>query len=322
MSITRKTMTYIIAEVGSNHDGDLDQALSLIQIASEAGCDAVKFQSYDAEKLVHPQDTALPQAQRAGYTSQMERFKDLQFTEEQWDLLIKSCHDLNIDFLTTPFDLESLERYRSKMKYIKIASGDLTYYKLLRAVCETGKPVILSTGMSRLDEIQEAAAHFPRDLLTVCHCVSLYPCPDSEANLGVIDDLQGHFPSVGYSDHTIGMTACLVAAGKGCTVIEKHITLDSTRSYGDHPLSLEPDELNEMVHEIRRIEKMLGNEKPSLKEDRYKLRRGAYARRPIEVGQVITEHDIIELRPRKSRDPHQVIGKRAHKDYKELEAIG
>ena len=315
-------MTYIIAEVGGNHDGDLDQALSLIQVASEAGCDAVKFQTYQAEKLVHPQDTALPQAQRAGYQTQLDRFKDLEFTQEQWDLLIKSCSDLNIDFLTTPFDLESLATYRSKMKYIKIASGDLTYHKLLRAVSETGKPVILSTGMGNLDEIKDAVRLFNPGLVTVCHCVSLYPCPDDQANLGVIDDLMQDYKSVGYSDHTVGYQACLVAAGKGCTVIEKHITLDSSRNFGDHPLSLEPEALSQMVKDIRRIEKMLGHQKPADKEDRYKMRRGAYAKHPIEVGQVIGENDIIELRPRKSRDPHHVIGKRARRDYKELEAIG
>ena len=315
-------MTYIIAEVGSNHDGDLDQALSLIQIAKGAGCDAVKFQTYSAESLVHPSAVALPQAQRAGYERQIERFKDLEFSKEQWDLLIKSCSDLKIDFLTTPFDLESLEAYRSKMKYIKIASGDLTYHKLLRAASETGKPVILSTGMARMDEIEDATRLFDPNRLTVCHCVSLYPCPDDEANLGVIDDLMERFPSVGYSDHTKGYQACLVAAGKGCDVIEKHITLDSNRDYGDHPLSIDPEDLKQMVSDIRRIEKMLGHQKPSVKEDRFKLRRGAYAKNPIEFNQVISENDIIELRPRKSRDPHEVIGKRARKDYKELEAIG
>lgn len=311
---------YIIAEVGGNHDGDLDQALSLIQVASEAGCDAVKFQTYHAEKLVHPETIALPQA--IGYTKQYNRFKDLEFSSDQWELIIETCQELHIDFLTTPFDLETLETFKDKMKYIKIASGDLTYHKLLRAASETGKPVILSTGMSRIDEICEAARHFDLNMLTVCHCVSLYPCPDSEANLEVIEDLKLRFPSVGYSDHTIGPEACLVAAGKGCSVIEKHITFDSSRQYGDHPLSLEPQELTNMVESLHRISHMMGSEKPSKQEDRSKMRRGAYAKHPIKLGQVIGESDIIELRPRKARDPHQVIGKRAKRDYEELEAIG
>ena len=315
-------MTYIIAEVGGNHDGDLDQALNLIELAKECGADAVKFQTYTAENLVHPEEIALPQAQRAGYQTQFRRFKDLEFSPEQWDQLIAYCQEVQIDFLTTPFDLESLDKFKSRMKYIKVASGDLTYYRLLRAIAETGKPVMLSTGMARMDEIEDAAHHFNPDILTVMHCVSLYPTPDTEANLGVIDSLSKRFKSVGYSDHTKGTTAALVAAGKGCTVIEKHFTLDSSRDYGDHPLSAEPWEFGFMVGEIRRIEKMLGNEKPSLKEDRTKLRRGAYAKHPIEVGQVITENDIIELRPQKHRKPFEVIGNRARKAYKELESIG
>ena len=170
-------MTYIIAEVGGNHDGDLDQALSLIQVAKNAGCDAVKFQTYSAENLVHPQAVALPQAQRAGYSKQLDRFKDLEFTDEQWDLVIQTCKDLKIDFLTTPFDLESLDRLQNKMKFIKIASGDLTYHKLIRAASETSKRVILSTGMANYEEIKESASLVDINKLTVCHCVSLYPCP-------------------------------------------------------------------------------------------------------------------------------------------------
>lgn len=311
-------MTYIIAEVGGNHDGDLDQALALIQVAKEAGCDAVKFQSYTAQSLVHPEASALPQAK--GYTRQFKRFKDLEFWPEQWEQIIQACK--GIDFLTTPFDLEALDTFKDRMKFIKISSGDLTYHKLLRAASETGKPVILSTGMARIDEIQDAARFFNPTMLTVCHCVSLYPCPDSEANLGVIDDLKGLFTSVGYSDHTTGYQACLVAAGKGCDVIEKHITLNNKREYGDHPLSLEKKDLIQMVSDIRRIEKMQGHQKPSDKEDVKTMRRGAYAKHPIEVGQVISENDIVELRPRYSRHPHEVIGKRAHKDYKELDSIG
>jgi len=314
-------MTYIIAEIGSNHDGDLDQALNLIHLAKECGADAAKFQTYNPEKLVHPGEMALPQAQRAGYTNQLERFKDLQFSEPQWDQIVNECKTVQIDFLTTPFDVESLDKFKSKMKYIKVSSGDLTHHRLLRAIAETGKHVILSTGMARMDEIEDAVRHFMPGLVTVCHCVSLYPCPDSEANLGVIDDLK-RFKSVGYSDHTIGITAALVAAGKGCDVIEKHFSLDNTRDYGDHILSADPDEMTALVSQVRRIEAMSGHEKPSIRENRIQLRRGAYARHPIEVGQVITEHDIIELRPQRHRKPFEVIGNRARKAYKELESIG
>lgn len=311
-------MPYIIAEVGGNHDGNIDTALTLIDIAKEAGCDAVKFQAYTAEKLVHPEAVALPQAK--GYTRQFNRFKDLEFTDQDWQRLISRCKEKGIDFLTTPFDLETLDKFKGHMKYIKISSGDLTYHRLLRAAAETGKHVILSTGMAKLHEIEEAAQFFNPDRLTVCHCVSIYPCPDDEANLGVLD-LLSEFKSVGYSDHTKGQIASLVAAGKGCDVIEKHITLDSSRPYGDHPLSLEPHELAEMVSNIRRIEKMMGKDKPAKGEDLARMRRGAYARRPISAGQIITENDIIEIRPFKGVYPQDVIGTRAKQDFKELECL-
>jgi len=310
---------YIIAEIGSNHNGDLNQALTLINLAKECGADAVKFQSYHAEKLVHPQAMALPQAK--GYTKQIDRFRDLQFTKEQWDRVIHRCKEVQIDFLTTPFDLESLDQFKSHMKYIKVSSGDLTHHRLLRAISATGKPVILSTGMASMSEIEDAARLFNPTMLTVCHCVSLYPCPDEEANLGVIDDLLERFSSVGYSDHTIGITASLVAAGKGCRVIEKHFTLDSSLDFGDHPLSSDPDEFAELVSHLRRIECMSGKEKPSIHEGTT-LRRGAYAKHKIEVGQIIGENDIIELRPQINRRPFEVIGTRARKTYEELDPIG
>ena len=314
-------MVYIIAEVGGNHDGSLELAKLLIRSAKEAGCDAVKFQTYEAEKLVHPDAKALPQA--IGYEKQTDRFKDLQFTDEQWQDLIDECRRQNIDFLTTCFDLDSLKKYAPYMKAIKIASGDLTYERLLRAASECGKPVILSTGMSNIDEIKNAASFFNPELLTVLHCVSVYPCPDEHANLGVISGLQGLFSSVGYSDHTQGITAALVAAGMGCNVIEKHFTHDSSLPYGDHSLSVEPEDMAALVHNVRRIEKMMGDRKPDLIEmdNRHRMRRGAYAARDIKLGQVISEDDILCLRPRNRVRPGDIVGKRARQDFKRLDSL-
>lgn len=316
-------MTYIIAEVGGNHDGSLDNALTLVELAKECGADAVKFQTYSAEKLVHKNEVALPQAQKAGYTTQQERFKDLEFSPEEWERILAKCKDVRIDFLTTPFDIESLNQFKNRMKYIKVASGDLTYHRLLRAIAETGKPVILSTGMARMAEIEESAQFFNRSLLTVMHCVSLYPCPDTEANLGVIDDLKEKFPSVGYSDHTIGNLACIAAVSKGCSVIEKHFTLDNTKEFGDHPLSADPYDMEDLVNQVRRLEKMMFHVKPSPLEEtnKRKLRRGAYTLKPIKTGHVITEKDIIELRPQLGRKPHRFVGTRALKDYEEGECL-
>lgn len=312
-------MTYIIAEVGGNHDGKLDQALELIYHAKQTGADAVKFQTYTPETLVHPTATALPQAK--GYTKQIDRFRDLAFEDKDWQAIIDYTNEQGLDFLTTVFSVELLERYAPQMKYIKVASGDLTYTRLLRAIAETGKPVILSTGMATMGEIEDYARLINPNLVTVCHCVSIYPTPDDKANLNVIPLLKERFRSVGYSDHTKGMTACLVAAGLGVDVIEKHFTLDSTRVHGDHQLSLEPKEFEVMVSHIRRIEHMMGDTKPAEGEPRKQMRRGAYAKHPIKVGQVITENDIIELRPQCGRKPDRLIGTRARKDFEELECL-
>lgn len=315
-------MTYIIAEIGGNHDADINKAIDLIYAAAQSGCDAVKFQTYDADKLVAPNTEALPQAKLAGYTNQNERFKALMFRVEQWERIIETCKIAKIDFLTTCFDIESLLQYAKYQKFIKIASGDLTYFKLLRAAASTGKRVLLSTGMGSYKEIEEAAWHF-KDNVTVMHCVSSYPTPDEHANLNVIRELQKKYDSVGYSDHTTGITGCLVAAAMGVDVIEKHFTYNADLAYGDHPVSVNQEEMTVMVEQVRRIEKMLGDEKPSSIEmnNRKTLRRGAYAARPVPIGKPICEADIIELRPATRRKPHELIGKRARRDYKPLEPI-
>lgn len=310
-------MTYIIAEVGGNHDGNINTALELIYLASEAGADAVKFQTFTAEKLVSKTADALPQARRAGYTSQLERFKDLEFSEFDWERIIQECKKENIDFLTTCFDPETLRLFSPRMKFIKIASGDLTYKALLREARATGKHVLLSSGMSSMEEINEAVRILDRDNVTVLHCVSAYPTPDDHANLGVITSLKSIYSSVGYSDHTVGITACLVALGLGAEVIEKHFTLDSSKEYGDHPLSAEFEELKVLVEESKRISLMLGVEKPDSIEliNKNLLRRGVYAAKNIPLGVPISEKDIIELRPATRCQYNDVIGRRAKKPY-------
>lgn len=316
-------MSYLIAEVGGNHDGSYSRAKDLIYSAAQSGCDAVKFQTYTADALVSKTAEAMPQAKRSGHLTQHSRFKSLEFTDEQWDGLIKTCKEAGITFLTTCFDVEGLLRFAKEQKFIKIASGDLTYFRLLRAAATTGKRVLLSTGMGSYKEIEEAAWHFNRDNLTVMHCVSAYPTPDIHANLGVIRELQKTYKSVGYSDHTQGITACLVAASMGCDVIEKHFSYDNSLQYGDHSISVTQNEMTVLVNEVKRIKTMLGTEKPCEieLENRKVLRRGAYAARPIQIGLPISEADIIELRPATRRKPHELIGKRSRKDYEPYEPI-
>jgi N,N'-diacetyllegionaminate synthase len=265
----------------------------------------------------------MPQAQRAGYETQHERFKSLEFSPRQWEEIIQTCNRAKIDFLTTCFDADLMASFAKRQKFIKIASGDLTYFKLLRAASNTGKRVLLSTGMGSYKEIEEAVWHLDKHNVTVMHCVSSYPTPDIHANMNVIRKLQETYQSVGYSDHTEGITACLIAASLGCEVIEKHFTHDNTLDYGDHPVSVTADEMAVLVEQVRRISTMLGSDKPADIElnNRKVLRRGAYAARPITIGKPISEADIIELRPATRRKPHELIGKRARRTYQPLEPI-
>jgi len=313
-------MTYIIAEVGGNHDGELNQALILIYEAKKAGANAIKFQIYNADKLVHPNEPALKQAK--GYTKQIDRFKDLQFSHNEWMEIIQVCNDEGIDFMATCFDIETLEKYEPYMSMIKISSGDLTYKRLIKKASSYKKPVILSTGMSDLNEINRASNWADPDQ-TVMHCVSSYPCKDKDANIEAIENLKRTYRNVGYSDHTIGITACLMAVSLGATVIEKHFTLDKTRDYGDHPLSSDSSELAELVQHVQRIDNMRGKQKPS---DCEKLtaphfRRGAYSATDIKKGDFLTYDNISVLRPATQLLPHEYVGQIAKQDFKKGDSL-
>lgn len=293
---------YVIAEVGGNHNGDPELAFRMVEAAAQAGANAVKFQTYKAETLVHPELEAMPLA-RKYFSRQFDRFKSLELDWAVYDRIIARCGELGIDFLTTPFDLEALDRLGPRMPAIKVASGDLTYTQLLRAAAATGKPVVVSTGMADMDEIATVPHVVPSERLALLHCVSVYPTPDDKANLGALTALARAFPGVtiGYSDHTIGIEAPLAAVAMGARIIEKHFTLDTRQELGDHRLSLEPDGMAAMVASIRRIEAMVG---PAVKapvegEDamRRMMRRGVYAARDLPAGHVLTEADLRVIRP-------------------------
>lgn len=311
-------MTYIIAEIGGNHDGDVVKAKQLIREAKQAGADAVKFQIYDASKLVHPELDALKQAK--GYDKQINRFKDLELTQKQWRLLISMCNMLGIDFLATCFDLNTLSHYEPDMKYIKIASGDLTYDALIAHAAQFNKPILLSTGMANIDEIRRAYNLIPQSIpVTIMHCVSIYPCADSDANLNVIDYLKNYYKHVGYSDHTMGITACIAASTLRVDVIEKHFTLDNTLDYGDHILSATPDEFAELVQHDRRLNKMrVFNSKAVIEvENAQHFRRGVYSARDIKQGCIINFDDIAVLRPATRTTLDSILGTIAVKNYKQ-----
>lgn len=292
---------YVIAEVGGNHDGDAEAAHRLIDEAAKAGANAVKFQTYRAETLVHPDMEAVPIARRF-YKTQFERFRGLEFDMEVYEGLITQCETLGIDFLTTPYDIEILERFAPRMPAIKIASGDATYHGLIAAAAATGKPVILSTGFCDMAEVKAAAAVIPVPQRVLLHCVAVYPLPEEQVNLNAIPALAQAFPDsvIGFSDHTIGPEACLGAVALGAQVIEKHFTLDRSVELGDHRLSLEPDKLAWMVTQTKRLAAMRGNGvKPSPGEAdlRDTFRRGVYAKRDLPKGHELSTDDLLIIRP-------------------------
>ena len=251
-----------------------------------------------------------------------------------WQLLVAVHKRVGIDInlitlLTTAF-VFILARFAPHMLAIKISSGDLTYHRLIRAAAATGKPVLLSTGMASLGEVAAAAGLVPAAQRVVLHCVSVYPLPDEQANLRAIPVLGEALPGavVGYSDHTIGPEASLAAVALGARVIEKHFTLDSGQSPGDHVLSLDPAGMAALVHQIRRVEAMLGEAvkrpAPGEAEMRRMMRRGLYAARDLTGGAVLSAEDILCLRPATALDPaaaERLVGRRLTRDVRALEPI-
>jgi N-acetylneuraminate synthase/N,N'-diacetyllegionaminate synthase len=320
---------YVIAEIGGNHNGDAETACRLVEKAARAGADAAKFQTYTAETLVHPSVEPVPLV-RKHYATQLERFKSLELDWAAYERIVALCAELGIDFLTTPFDLEILERFAPHMAAVKISSGDLTYGALIRAAAATGKPVLLSTGMATLDEVAAAVDMVPAAQRVVMHCVSVYPLPDEQANLRAIPTLAEALPGavIGYSDHTIGAEAALAAVAVGARVIEKHFTLDSSQSPGDHVLSLDPAGMAAMVRRIRRIDAMLGDgvKRPARGEEemRRMMRRGLYAARDLASGTVLSAGDLLCIRPAAALDPSAaegLAGRRLARDVKALDPI-
>lgn len=268
---------FIIAEAGVNHNGDIETAKRLVDVAAVAGADAVKFQTFKAENLV------CKNARKADYQmettdqeeSQFEMLKKLELTPSMHERLLEYCNQKNIMFLSTPFDIESLHYLITLgCEMIKIPSGEITNYPFLKEVGKTGKKVILSTGMSTLEEVRDAVKVLKDNGssdVTVLHCNTEYPTPYNDVNLQAMYTLKKELGiPAGYSDHTQGIEVPIAAAALGASVIEKHFTLDKTMEGPDHKASLEPDELQAMVRAIRNIEGALGSgEKvPSESEDR------------------------------------------------------
>ncbi len=326
---------FIIAEAGVNHNGDIHLAKRMIDLAAEAGADAVKFQTYRTENLVTC-DAAKAEYQRESTNreeSQFEMLKKLELSPEDHRELIRHCGERGIRFLSTPFDLESIELLHDLgVRTWKIPSGEINNYPYLREIASLGEEVILSTGMSTMEEIGQALEVL-RDngcgAYTLLHCNTGYPTPMEDVNLLAMQSMRKRFRCpVGYSDHTRGIEAAIAAAALSASVIEKHFTLDRTMVGPDHRASLEPEELKAMVSAIRNIQLALGDGKKAPSDsERTNLevvRKSIVAACDISAGEVFTEENITTKRPGTGLSPmrwREVLGKRAGRDYKRDEGI-
>ncbi|MFB0566151.1 MAG: N-acetylneuraminate synthase [Candidatus Aminicenantaceae bacterium] len=321
---------FIIAEAGVNHNGDVRLAKKLIDVSKDAGADAVKFQAFKTEKVVtkyagkakyQKEITALSE-------SQYNMIRKLELKDEEFKELFNYAEKNNIIFLSSAFDKDSVDLLDDLgVPAFKVASGEITDFPLLKYIAEKKKPIILSTGMSTLDEIEDALEVFREkgvEDVVLLHCITSYPAKIEDANLRIIETLRHRFKlPVGFSDHTLGITISIAAATLGAVLVEKHFTLDRTLPGPDHKASLEPDELKDMIRSIRDIEQALGDgiKKPIEDEERIKkiVRRSIVAKVEIPKGTVITENMLDFKRPGVGIEPkylNEVIGKKAKKDIK------
>ena len=347
--------TFIIAEAGVNHNGDLEKALQLVDAAVAAGADAVKFQTFKSENLV----TA--SAGKAEYQkkltdsaeSQIDMLKKLELPHEYHFKLKEYCDAQGIEFMSTAFDFESLDFLLSEMnlKRLKLPSGEITNLPLIFAHAKSGLDVIISTGMATISEIEQAIQvvaggysafkgndvaydwqkayadeqiqQLLQDKVTILHCVSEYPAPADSLNLNAIKRLRKSFGlNAGYSDHSLGIWAPISAVTLGASVIEKHFTLDKTLPGPDHQASLDPLELKQMVAGIRNVEVAMGSgvKRPVAAElvNREPIRKSLVVAQPLKQGEIITEAHVAVKRPEKGMSPSQywhVIGQVASRNY-------
>lgn len=326
---------YIIAEAGVNHNGSLEIAKKMVDAAGEAGADAIKFQTFKAENIV------TKNALRAEYqvkntgedTSQYSMLKKLELSYDDFRELKAYCDDSGIEFLSTPFDVESIDFLQELgIRFLKIPSGEITNFPYLRKIGQTGMPVIMSTGMSTLEEVGEAIRvlrGYGSNEISLLHCTTEYPAPLDSVNLRAMQAMAEAFNlPVGYSDHTSGIAVSVAAVAMGAVIIEKHFTLDRNMEGPDHKASLEPDELKAMVQSIRDVEMAMGTGEKGLSYSELKnvsvVRKSIVAKRAIRKGMLFSEDNLSVKRPGTGVNPMQwnkVIGLCAKRDYEEDEMI-
>ncbi|MBI4234981.1 N-acetylneuraminate synthase [Candidatus Peregrinibacteria bacterium] len=332
IEINEGKKVFIIAEAGVNHNGELEKALALVDLAADIGADAVKFQTFKAHQVVTAQgEMAQYQKKNLGFEkSQLEMLQDIELPENFYPPLINRCKEKGILFLSTPHGgIESVKFLESiDLQAYKIGSGDITNYLLLDAVAQTKKPIILATGMSTLEEVK-SAVEFIRwkgnDKIILLHCTSNYPCPSKDVNMAAMKTLMtGLNLPVGYSDHTQGNEAAIMATALGQALYEFHFTLDKNLPGPDHVASTSPEEARERVKAIRLASLMMGSsiKEPTIDEKQFTLpiaRRSLVASKDLKVGQVITVLDLEAKRPANGLSAQyfeQLIGKKLLKDLK------
>lgn len=287
----------VIAEIGNNHEGDYVLAQEMIHSAAEAGVHAVKFQSITPEKLVAPSDEA-----------RITQLKKFQFSAEQFTELSQVANKAGVIFLSTPFDVEAVEYLNELVPAFKIASGDNNNVALLKAVAETGKPIIMSTGLAALEQVRQSKSvietiwnknGISQDVVLL-HCVVSYPTPPEFAHLSAINDLKALSDVVGYSDHTIGVEAAVLSVALGARVIEKHFTIDKNHSdFRDHQLSADPEDMKNLVSGVKNAEILMGRGKKRIQDcekGNIGVRRSIFANQDIQAGCSMVADDLICLR--------------------------
>lgn len=326
---------FIIAEAGVNHNGDIELAKKLVLEAKKAGADAVKFQTFKAEKVMSKfaQKADYQKTNTGNDESQLEMVKKLELPYDAFVVLKKYCDELGIIFMSTPFDLDSVEFLGDlNLDIIKIPSGEITNLPYLIKIGKLKRKIILSTGMASIEEIGDAIKVL-RDNgtqeISVLHCNTEYPTPYQDVNLKAMDTIRERFQlEVGYSDHSLGIEVPIAAVAMGASIIEKHFTLDKQMEGPDHVASLEPKELTAMVKAIRNIELALGtgDKRPSESETKNMViaRKSIIAKKDIKKGEILTEENLTVKRPGNGISPmkwFEVIGQAAKRDFVEDELI-
>lgn len=304
--ISEKSPCFIIAEAGSNHNGKYDQAIKLIDIAVEAGADAVKFQLFMADKIAARTEHEVAKLNSDYGTDLFELYKNSEFPREWIPDLMDYCRERNITFLATPFDYEAVDLLeKNNISAYKVASFELVHLPLLKYIAKKDKPMILSTGMATLAEVEEAIQVIRgegNNKIVILHCGISYPMPFSEVNLKAMSAIKNSFNVItGYSDHTCGNVVPVLVVGMDGRVIEKHFTLDKTLKGPDHEFALNPVELKQMINSVRNAEKAKGDgiKRPADIELIHKKRgrRSLFVNKRLKAGDILTNEDIEVLRP-------------------------